>query len=41
MKRNDDNTGGGIIKIPDVSAVTTAVAQQQQVAQIFNSKFYH
>ncbi len=29
MKRNDDNTGG-IIKIPDVSAVTASVAQQLQ-----------
>ena len=32
MKRNDDNTGG-IIKIPDVSAVTASVAQQQQLQQ--------
>lgn len=32
MKRSDDNTGG-IIKIPDVSAVTASVAQQQQLQQ--------
>ena len=32
MTRNDDNTGG-IIKIPDVSAVTASVAQQQQLQQ--------
>ena len=32
MKRSEDNTGG-IIKIPDVSAVTASVAQQQQLQQ--------
>ena len=32
MKRNDDNAAG-IIKIPDVSAVTASVAQQQQLQQ--------
>jgi len=34
MKRNDDNTGG-IIKIPDVSAVTASVAQQQLQQSVF------